>query len=106
MKTLRGLPVPIAIGLLALALSLSPAPTSADPGVTTRVSVASDGTQGNEFSAIPAISADGRFVAFQSAASNVVPDDTNGVRDFLVHDRQTGATTRVSVDSAGVQGND
>ena len=43
-----------------------------------RVSVASDGTQGNGDSTAPSISADGRYVAFQSVASNLVPGDTNG----------------------------
>jgi RHS repeat-associated protein len=70
-----------------------------------RVSVASDGTQGNSYSWIPAISADGRYAAFESDASNLVSGDTNGYRDIFVHDRQTGQTTRVSVASDGTQGN-
>ena len=74
-------------------------------GVTTRVSVASDGTQGNSSSWLSSISANGRFVAFLSWASNLVPDDTNGYCDVFVHDRQTGTTTRVSVASDGTQGN-
>ena len=75
-------------------------------GQTTRVSVASDGTQGNNVSFYPSISADGRYVAFYSDASNLVPDGTNGAKDVFVHDRQTGQTTRVSVASDGTQGND
>ena len=74
-------------------------------GTTTRVSVASDGTQGNGESRTPAISADGRFVSFNSAATNLVAGDTNGYMDIFVHDMQTGVTTRVSVSSGGVQGN-
>jgi hypothetical protein len=74
-------------------------------GTTTRVSVASDGTQGNSGSAWSAISADGRYVAFESYASNLMPGDTNGVRDIFVHDRQTGQTNRVSVASGGIQSN-
>jgi Tol biopolymer transport system component len=74
-------------------------------GVTTRVSVASDGTQANDSNGYPAISADGRYVAFDSAADNLVPGDTNGAIDVFVHDRQTGQTTRVSVSSDGAQGN-
>jgi Tol biopolymer transport system component len=70
------------------------------------VSVTSDGTQGNSHSAFPSISADGRYVAFSSLASNLVPGDTNGVPDVFVHDRLTGQTTRVSVASDGTQGND
>src|SRR5205814_1949170 len=72
---------------------------------TARVSVASDGTQGNGASAGVGLSADGRFVAFHSAATNLVAGDTNGATDVFVHDRQTGTTERVSVDSDGTQGN-
>jgi PKD repeat protein len=74
-------------------------------GETELVSVASDGTQGNADSASPAISGDGRYVAFVSDATNLVSGDTNGYRDVFVHDRQTGQTTRVSLSSTGAQGN-
>jgi Tol biopolymer transport system component len=74
-------------------------------GTTTRVSIASDGSQGNNLSEEATISADGRFIAFTSFASNLVPDDTNGVYDIFVHDRQTDQTNRVSVASDGTQGN-
>jgi Tol biopolymer transport system component len=70
-----------------------------------RVSVASDGTQGNGLSNAPAISADGRYVTFTSNASNLVEGDTNGGTDIFVHDRVTGETQRVSVASDGTQGN-
>jgi uncharacterized membrane protein len=72
---------------------------------TTRVSVATDGTQANDYSLRVALSADGRVVAFTSEASNLVPDDTNGRTDAFVHDRRTGETTRVSVATDGTQGN-
>jgi Tol biopolymer transport system component len=75
-------------------------------GVTERVSVDSTGAQGNGPSFAPTISTDGRFVAFSSMATNLVAGDTNGVSDVFVHDRQTGLTDRVSVDSTGAQGND
>ena len=74
-------------------------------GTTTRVSVDSSATQGNDHSYEPSISADGRYVAFWSDASNLVTGDTNGLKDVFVHDRSTGTTTRVSVDSGGNQGN-
>ncbi|WP_413612271.1 hypothetical protein [Bdellovibrio sp. HCB-110] len=74
-------------------------------GLTTRVSVDSSGVQANSFSFDPQISGDGRYVAFYSAATNLVVGDTNGSSDIFVHDRQTGLTTRVSVDSSGVQAN-
>lgn len=72
-------------------------------GGTTRVSVDNAGTQANDASSIPALSGDGRYVAFSSLATNLVAGDTNGFRDIFVHDRQTGTTTRVSVDNAGTQ---
>jgi hypothetical protein len=71
-------------------------------GATTRVNVATDGTQANEkclddpLTLEVAISADGRYVAFTSTASNLVAGGA-GPRDVFVHDRVTGATTRVSV---------
>ncbi len=77
-------------------------------GTTQIASVASDGTQGNGDSGYStvAISDDGRYVAFYSIASNLVANDTNNKDDVFVHDMQTGATRRVSVSSAGTQGND
>jgi hypothetical protein len=72
---------------------------------TTRVSVNSNGTQGNSGSGIPSISADGRYVAFDSAASNLVSGDTNGFGDSFVRDTASNVTTRVSVDSNGMEGN-
>ncbi|HVS18292.1 MAG TPA: hypothetical protein VMT18_06815 [Planctomycetota bacterium] len=73
-------------------------------GVTTRVSVSSSGAQANWNSYSPSISADGRFVAFTTLAANLVPGDDNGVIDVFVHDRLSGTTERVSVDSAGALG--
>ena len=74
-------------------------------GRSTRVSVSSAGRQGNGGSFEPSISANGRFVAFGSEASDLVRGDTNRTTDLFVHDRITGRTTRVSVSSSGVQGN-
>ena len=81
---------------------------AAQPAVaatTERVSVASDGTGGNDNSCRASVSADGRFVAFQSLASNLITGDTNGEDDIFVHDRQTGETSRVSITSDGAEGN-
>ena len=75
-------------------------------GTTERVSVSSAGAEANGTSFAPAISADGRFVAFPSEATNLVPGDTNGATDVFVRDRLTATTDRVSVDSAGAQAND
>ncbi len=76
-------------------------------GVTERVSVASDGTQGNFLSGLDAvsISLDGRFACFASFATNLVPFDTNNMPDVFVHDSLTGVTERVSVHLAGAQSN-
>jgi Tol biopolymer transport system component len=74
-------------------------------GVTERVSVDSSGNGGSNVTGWGPISADGRFVAFLSLASDLVAGDTNGAWDVFVHDRQTGITERVSVDSAGNQAN-
>jgi Tol biopolymer transport system component len=79
-------------------------------GRTERVSVTSKGKQAgadrtNNGSNAPSISGDGRYVAFHSADSNLVPGDTNWTFDIFVHDRKTGRTTRISVSSTGVQAN-
>ena len=68
-----------------------------------RISLASDGTQPNAPAWEPAISGDGRYVAFRSEASNLVPLDTNVKTDIFVRDRQTLLTERVSVSSSGAQ---
>lgn len=73
-----------------------------------RVSVNNMGEQGNNDSAFPAISADGRYIAFFSLATNLVVSDTNGLLgwDAFVYDRMTDQTELVSVNSSGEQGND
>jgi hypothetical protein len=71
-------------------------------GITTLVSVNVSGTGGgNGDSANPAISADGRYVAFESRATNLLAVDTNNNLDVFVRDMQTGITTLVSINSAG-----
>lgn len=72
-------------------------------GAIQRVSVNGRGIQGNRDSDEPAISFDGRFVAFRSRASNLVAGDRNGKIDLFVHDRQTGITERVSFDPDGTE---
>jgi Tol biopolymer transport system component len=72
-------------------------------GHTTRVSVASDGSQVFADSIHPSISANGQVVAFESAAANLVAGDTNDAKDVFVHVQLTGDTRRVSVDSNGNQ---
>jgi len=67
--------------------------------------VSSTGIQSNGSSADAAVSADGRFVAFDSNAKNLVHGDTNLAFDVSVRDRHTHTTTRVSVSSSGTQAN-
>ena len=72
---------------------------------TWRISVASDGTQADGGSAWPAISRSGRYVAFRSGATNLVPGDTNGVADVFVHDLNSGTTIRASLTTSGEEPN-
>jgi Tol biopolymer transport system component len=72
-------------------------------GVTTRVSVTSHGDQTNGGLGRVTMTADGRLIAFQSDAWNLVPNDGNLVQDIFVHDTKTGKTTRVSVSSSGAE---
>jgi len=108
------------VAFLSYASNLVPGDTNGQPdvfvhdcltGQTIRVSVDSAGTQANDASGdyqtgkYCPISADGRFVAFASFATNLVPNDSNGCRDVFVHDLQTGQTSLVSADSTGQFGN-
>jgi hypothetical protein len=96
------------------ASNLAPGDPSADSdvflrdtaaGTTEMVSVSSVGEPGNGRSFLPDMSADGRFVVFESGASNLVPGDLNAVTDVFVRDRQTGATSLASVSTTGEPGN-
>jgi Tol biopolymer transport system component len=75
-----------------------------DPPTTVRVSVAANGTQAGGPSNYPAISADGRFVAFASDAANLITGDTNGAGDIFVKDCSSGAVTCVSLSMSGIPG--
>ena len=101
------------VAFASLATNLTPATTGGwgdvfvrdrQTGTTELVSYVAAGRAGNGRSASPSISADGRYVAFTSWASDLVSVDTNGTYDVFVHDRQTGVTEMVSVNDAGVQG--
>lgn len=75
-------------------------------GTTALVSVNSAGTgPGNGESRVSAISGNGRYVVFESDATDLVASDNNGVTDIFVRDLTAGTTTRVSVSSTGVQAN-
>jgi tricorn protease-like protein len=101
---------------LALLLPINTLVTSATPKVTanaatadytpiSRVSVSTEGLQADRESWSPAVSGDGRFIAFSSSATNLVAEDTNGTEDVFVFDRSTLSVQRVSVNSAGEQAN-
>jgi len=68
-----------------------------------RISLDSAGQQSDAASSLPSVSGNGRWVAFSSEATNLVADDTNGVQDIFVRDRETGSTSRVNLDSSGNQ---
>jgi uncharacterized repeat protein (TIGR01451 family) len=91
---------------LAMTGSLAVNGDQASAATTERVSIASGGAQGNGSSEGSAISADGRYVAFTSSASNLVTGDTYGATDVFVHDRENNVTERVSMASNGTQAND
>ncbi|HUR28334.1 MAG TPA: calcium-binding protein [Planctomycetota bacterium] len=102
-KVLRGARALIGASTLVLGASAQ---------VTTRVSVDSRGIEGNQSSSAyasggswgPALTIDGRWIAFESSATNLVGADVNALRDVFVHDRWNGVTERVSVSTAGVEG--
>jgi TolB protein len=71
----------------------------------TDASVGSNGEPANNASFVPSLSDDGRYIAFDSAASNLVPNDTNGQGDVFVRDVITGQTELISRNDAGIQGN-
>lgn len=74
--------------------------------VTRRVSVNASGQQGNGASLGGRLSADGKLIAFSSLATNLVPNDTNGVDDAFISGWKTRTIERVSVSSLGGQGNE
>lgn len=82
--TVGRIPVYLAATLVALFFAV---PADAQKRATTRISVASSGLEGNSGSYYPSISADGRTVAFDSYASNLVSGDTNGYWDVFMHAR-------------------
>ena len=95
----------LALLIVAACVTLASVRAQGGTGTIERVSLSSDGAEANGNSEVPAISPDGRYVAFRSDATNLVSDDTNDVSDIFIHDRETGQTTRVSVSSSGGQGN-
>ncbi len=72
---------------------------------TTRVSVGLNGVQSDALSSSPILSQNGRFVAFESLATNLVANDTGGWQDIFVYDRTSATIVRVSVSSNGAAAN-
>jgi Tol biopolymer transport system component len=91
---------------IAVALVVPQVAVAQFRGAATVADVSSEGVQADASAATPSVSADGRYVAFASAASNLVPLDTNGDTDVFVHDTQTGVTERVSVTWQGQEARD
>jgi len=78
---------------------------TASPPETNIVSVSFTGGMSDGYSGNPSVSADGRFVAFYSEATNLVSGDTNSTADVFVRDLETGTTERVSLSGDGVEAN-
>jgi Tol biopolymer transport system component len=74
-------------------------------GQTTRVSMGWDGSEGNGDSRTPSISADGRYVAFRSGATNIIPGSRDSSKYIYLRDRQTGANQLVSETWDGAEEN-
>jgi len=74
-------------------------------GLTHVISTAASGEQGNASSSFPGISDDGRFVAFESLADNLIDSDHNGLRDIYVKDLATGSVERISISTDGAEAN-
>src|SRR5262245_9355622 len=85
---------------------LTLASTSTLAQVTSRISVGPGGAEGNRNSLGAQVSADGRYVAFDTEASNLVPGDTNLRQDVFVYDRLLGGIERVSIGFHDQQAND
>lgn len=74
-------------------------------GTTTALSVTSSGATGNAGSNAPSITADGKFVTFQTGANNLFSNDTNAAQDIVLRDVEKGTIELISVNSSGVQAN-
>ena len=69
-------------------------------GTTSLISISAQGQASNSYSAYSTMTPDGRYVAFSSYASNLVPNDTNGYFDVFVRDVVAGTTKIISISSA------
>lgn len=104
MKKIKLILPAAACSLAALALAIQPVSATV-PGVTEAVSVDSSGNYPNNTVQGIASSGDGRYIVFESNATNLVPNDTNNARDIFLRDTVNNTTTRVSIASDGAQAN-
>jgi len=102
------------VAFVSDATNLAPGDTNGSPDVFARVrstnttqlvSVGAGGVPADSLSADPVLSRDGRYVAFDSSATNLVPGDTNGFQDIFVRDRLAGTTQLVSAWPSGTAAN-
>ena len=100
-----GSAVTMVAGLAAVVQIAGPAAAAAPAARTERVSVSSAGAQGDAPTIAGDLSADGRYLVFESAAATLVPGDTNETEDIFLRDRRTNVTTRISVSATGQQSN-
>src|SRR5690349_6920130 len=91
------------VGAASLSTTVPASATAA--AITVRVSVGAASAQANNESGVSLVAGGGRYVVFQSQATNLVPGDTNGVADVFLRDRLLGRTFRVSVSGSEVQAN-
>ncbi|MEV6174715.1 hypothetical protein AB0L99_41715 [Streptomyces sp. NPDC051954] len=101
LRTVRGASVVVLAGALVALSATSAAP--APKPQTERVTLSSTGEQLQKGASGNALSSDGRYLAFVSDDSEVVPGDTNGTTDVFVRDLRKGTVERVNVASDGTQ---
>jgi len=71
--------------------------------VIASMSVDDAGNMGNDTSTWPSMTPDGRYVAYATDATDIVPDDLNGTRDIVLYDRLSGAANRLSLGNSGAE---
>lgn len=104
--TEREVRIGVLLALAAVACLVPALARAQSPGLMTRVSVSPSGEPGNQSTGRAVVSADGRFVAFDSSATNLVAGDNNDDNDVFVYDSVTGVVERVSVTWNGMEARD
>ena len=104
-KKLYSLTAIVISGILVAGLLISTKTSATVPGTNSAIDVNTSGGIPNSYAGSPAISQNGRYVAFQSASTNLVSTTTNGQYQIYVRDRFSGTTTLASISSSGTVGN-